>query len=334
MSQSFDYSASLILSYQASLKKILHKWGQDYRKIPPGNLPYYFHDLVMRLPGSRSRRVHLSDTILESSEKIQTIQPIVRKLENGISIWPHLSRGWGKLKEIDQMYNAWKISHFHINTNIEKDGYVERSKEVLLAIIWQDQAFLIDVRDHGKSNPDLWYSIDLMEIVLRNWPEWMYQYRSNIKQSNTDSSIATTKQFRQLSVNSSLSLSDGNIYMPPGIITAEGLSMFSSMIYNRIITHNFLLIQQAGIEAHDELLKYFFRHSTPPQKLDMYVDGIWPTLTVKAKGSPYFMPLHLIRALVTPLIYRTSDIQKFRRQFHPELYDNYYFKPVSAYLHF
>lgn len=288
----YDCAVGLVISYQALLKDILNKWGVDLEGVPDGNIPYYFHDLILRMPASKKRKVEISDVIKASPEKLSKIVHLVKKLEGGESVWPHLSRGWKRLRNIDGLYNGWNIYHLHVGGDIEADGYVSRSKEVLLLQISDDVARLIDVRDHGKGHSDLWYDANLMNIALRNWPEWLVSYRCNVAAHNVaTSSVENIKSNRRIGVNSAILLSDGNLYLPPGVVSVEGISSYGAMLYTGTVLRAFGVVGQVWKEAPDKLHREFFLWRTHSYPLDLYVSGVWPNLNIMATGSDKYIPI-------------------------------------------
>lgn len=279
------YQAELVVKYIDVIKKTLNDWGVSFSGVRYGNIPYYFHDLILRIPTAKPRQVFLSDVIKNNPEKLESIDVLKRKAERGDDIWPHLSRGWGKLKNLDKLYNNWGIYHLHLGEDVEAHGYVTRTQNVLLLCISSDKMHFIDVRSHGEEFPDLWYDIGIMNIILKNWPEELAEYRSALTGHNISAnSIEEVKRYRDDNFNMPLVLSDGNAYISPRTVSLEGLSSKGGMYYGDLL-RAFAVVEQIWQEAPHELIKTYFAWRTPPTALNLYVDRVWPLVRIKAEGS-------------------------------------------------
>ena len=59
----------------------------------------------------------------------------------------------------------WGLHHLHLTTEMESDGFVKRTGDLLFAAFTDDDAYLIGIYPHGS-----WALKDLIEIVVRDWP--------------------------------------------------------------------------------------------------------------------------------------------------------------------
>lgn len=74
-------------------------------------------------------------------------------LVNGENINNHLSKTVFDPEKIDYAFNLWRIKHFHLNsdTAFEKNAMSEnRSSWLLFAIVNDDTAYFLDVRNHPR----------------------------------------------------------------------------------------------------------------------------------------------------------------------------------------
>ena len=279
------YQEELVVKYIEAIKKALKNLGVNFSGVRYGNIPYYYHDLILRIPTAKPRQVFLSDVIKGDPEKLQSVDFIKRKAEKGGDIWPHLSRGWGKLKNLDKLYNNWGVYHLHLGEDIEKHGYVSRTEGVLLLCISSEAMHFIDVRSHGEEFPDLWYDIGIMNIILKNWPEQLAGYRSLMTGHNISaSSIKEVKRYRDENFNMPLILSDGNAYISPGMISLQGLSSKGALYYGDLL-RTFGVVEQIWREAPSALINTYFPWRIPPAALNLFVDNVWPLVRIKAEGS-------------------------------------------------
>jgi hypothetical protein len=281
--------SELLQSYIYLIRNALRRWGLDLAKVSNGNTPYYFHDLMQRYPVVKPRRVLLSKEIEESSEKLELVNFLRRKVEAGGDIWPHLSRKWGELKNLDKLCSNWGVYHLHLGEYLEAHGYVSRTQKVLLLLINQDDMRFIDVCDHGKGFPDLWYDIEIMNIVLRNWPDQLASYKSSMTGHNVSlSTVDQVREYRKYNSNIPMLLEDGNVYLGPGFVSAQGLSSFGAMYHGETLRF-FGVVDQIWREKPHELAKAYFPWRIPPENIKFYVDRVWPMVRVRAEGSDKYL---------------------------------------------
>lgn len=281
--------SELLQSYIDLIRNTLRRWGVSLEEVSNGNTPYYFHDLMQRYPVVRPRRVFLSKEIEADSEKLELVGFLRRKIEDGGDIWPHLSRKWGELRNLDKLCNNWGVYHLHLGEDLEVHGYVSRTQKVLLLLINPDDVRFIDVRNHGKGFADLWYDIEIMNVVLRNWPDQLAGYKSLMAGHNLSlSTIDKIREYRKDNINIPMLLEDGNAYLGPGFVSAQGLSSFGSMYHGDTLRF-FGVVDQIWREKPCELEKAYFPWRTPPNNIKFYVDRIWPMVRVRAEGSDIYL---------------------------------------------
>jgi hypothetical protein len=136
-----------------------------------------------RHPSARPRTVHRSREMLASTEA-QTfsteIAELVRKMEAGEDLKPHLSRAVDtaflstaeraalprhqREQDLDRMLADWGIHHLHLSGVLEADGFVKRSNHLLFAIFGRNDAYLVGVYTHQD-----WVLADLVPTIVRNW---------------------------------------------------------------------------------------------------------------------------------------------------------------------
>lgn len=148
----------------------------------------------------------------------------ITKVVSGRDLNPHLSRINKKLDKNDMLFYDWDIYHFHLGQNIEDDGYVERTGDVLFAIVENDKFYAIAIMPH-----DNWANKDLLEIVLANWPELLQTYSIEGKLSHNPTS-EEVKAMRKAHVVGAIELSDGKTYFGRGLgYMSDGSSARSSL---------------------------------------------------------------------------------------------------------
>jgi hypothetical protein len=96
-----------------------------------------------------------------------------------------------KQRHLDLMLNDWGVHHLHISTQIDPDGFVNRSKQkqadepLLFAFFQQQTAYLIEIMKHGD-----WTRDHVLEVLATEWPDEgvIYEVKGILggARSNTD----------------------------------------------------------------------------------------------------------------------------------------------------
>lgn len=188
-----------------------------------------------RLIWAQPRRVHLSDVLrtnpLFSDARFSgAVTTICERIKRGDDLTPHLSRGvhvgyeapsngpkkLNRRRDLDLLLGDWGIHHLHLSTHLESDGFVTRTGPLLLGVFQPDDAYLIDIIDHGD-----WSRESIMQTAVRAWPDAGIAYELKevlgLARTYTDDE---RKQLRNAGVNVMLEI-DGKVYMSPcGLSTA------------------------------------------------------------------------------------------------------------------
>jgi len=180
-----------------------------------------------RHPFARPRTVHRSTEMLASAEA-QTfsaeIAELVRKIEAGEDLTPHLSRRVAtaflsvqersalpqheREKDLDRMLADWGIHHLHLSNNLEADGFVTGGNDLLFAVFGRDDAYLVGIYTHAH-----WSRDELAPIIIRNWPGVGPFYKLNYAQGTTHVPTEDErKRYRKLGVSSGFVEADGDWY--------------------------------------------------------------------------------------------------------------------------
>jgi hypothetical protein len=196
---------------------------------------------------TRPRRVHCSGML---SARAQTLDPIYRNaldcivaaFTQGLDLNAHLSKevkvGFqptaprishrrGRRKHLDLLLNDWGIHHLHLSTDIMPDGFVRRTTPLLFAAVRTDDAYLIDILDHGR---DAWTRQYVLEVMVREWPDANLALEA--KGIATSAQPLTDTQRRNLRCNgyNASFVLGGKVYMPStGGLMSTGVSIQTFM---------------------------------------------------------------------------------------------------------
>ena len=137
----------------------------------------------------------------------------------------------------DGLWADWRIHHAHLTEVPLAAGaeFSERSEWLLFFLVFPGQIALIDVRSHNE--PGIFQSIDLVEKLIRSWPDIAQQFKLNgvmglMRPPSTDGQ--SVKDLRRAGVTQMLEV-DGAVYMPPGFgVTSAATSTQVSLKRDRI----------------------------------------------------------------------------------------------------
>jgi hypothetical protein len=187
--------------------------------VPPAYTPrdvlYAWANVRRRIPATRPRRVQRSREFRCPPQHAQGLTVVERKLANGESLRPHLSRRVFRLDYNDALLNDWEIQHLHLGTRVKKNGMVAGTREIVFCILEPDDAYFIQIMDHNSfSEPDL------LDIVHANWPQLLQQLPLVVGQQrglgarHGASEIQEMRNARVLSIG--VVLTDGTVVAPRG----------------------------------------------------------------------------------------------------------------------
>jgi hypothetical protein len=221
----------------------------------------YYLNWLGRLIEPKPRKVHQSKELLSnplSKNFSIPLADIIQKIENGTDITCHLSdritTGYTSInsgytpvpskknpvsreknfnpinkRDLDLLLNDWKIHHLHLSTNIENNGFVTRTKQLLFAVFTKSDSYLIDISTHGK-----WADDHLIRVIVSNWPH------ENLVWSLRASGVPPTSEEERLQLRSAgaplLVGVDGKVFMATdGGISTAGTSTRAGMTADQII---------------------------------------------------------------------------------------------------
>lgn len=225
---------SLIFKLESSLAKIFKKEIEDLgfdtsKLVTDEDIFDTYCSYLSRLVETRSRKIHKADGFICPKDVEEGLAWLEDKIENGKSVNAHLNKAT-KTNKLDGLLYDWGIQHLHLGKKLDASGFVERTGFVLFAIFKADDVYFIDIRNHNG-----WSDTDLLEIVNKNWPNLISNYRITGRSEINPSSSTITK-FRKKGINHIIKLSDGNSFIPiGGGITAAATSIHSRRILIELI---------------------------------------------------------------------------------------------------
>lgn len=192
-----------------------------------------FHNFLAKNISARPRRTHLSEEIqrhpLFLREKKQAIERIRADIETGSDLSKYLSEKSTQLGHHDKSLAHFGVHHFHLGDALEawgaRKGCMKGTKSLLFIRILDDDAYLLDILDHGMHTGFL--NIRLFRLMHRNWPHSVEDHRIKnaigLAQTYTDMEAA---ELLENDVNVFIEPVPGQVFMLPGMgTTTAGTSM-------------------------------------------------------------------------------------------------------------
>ncbi|MCM0755615.1 hypothetical protein M7784_10200 [Desulfovibrio aminophilus] len=153
------------------------------------------------------------------------------KLITGQNANPYLSKRLRDVHYNDPLLNDWGIHHFHLGTDLDQSGFVERTKKLLFAFVTNHKVYCINIYDHLS-----WCNKDIMNVLYNNWPD-LFEHKiiKGISPSvfDDDEYIST---FRKSGIMSPIRFGN-SMYAPlGGGLTTAKTSVRATLYANRYIS--------------------------------------------------------------------------------------------------
>lgn len=229
-----------------------------------------YHNWLSRLIASRPRKVHVSSTLaakLSTSQHRSVVEQIIDDIKTGRSLNRYLSRGvrtaaqvpctdakFNRRRDLDLMLIEWEMHHLHLSTDVEADGFVSRTSDLLFAVFRQDAAYLVDIMPHGS-----WTKEHLLQVLKDELPGAgvVHEVRGIIGPARE----RTEEEYRKLREAglTTMRMIGGQAVMTSGFFSGAGTSFQSTRAADHLIS---LLesFEQAWAD-HSEKLRQVYRQN-------------------------------------------------------------------------
>ena len=156
------------------------------------------------------RKVYISDCFSCPKERLNGWNTLKHRIENGKDITNYQSKQISDIRKKDLLLNDWGIHHLHLGESL-RQGWIERTNELVFALITEEGFYAINVFSHGN-----WTNKDLIEIIHQNWPRLIERYKYPNEMSNQELSDKEHRILREKHINTTIKLKDGTAYFSPG----------------------------------------------------------------------------------------------------------------------
>lgn len=133
-----------------------------------GEIPIYFFEYKLRTLEKQNYKVFMSKELGENPKYLdykEVIEKIKIQAQNAEDLNKYLSRGIKNIQEPDRMLNDWGVMHMHLSNEIENDGCVKRTDDLLFLFRQSNELYFLDIFEHKNA----WTRKRTMEILTNNW---------------------------------------------------------------------------------------------------------------------------------------------------------------------
>src|SRR6185295_1697726 len=111
----------------------------------------HYVNLQRRRVRLRGRTVSIAEGLIVPAHQRDAFDALLGKMSTGEDLNPHLSRSVLRDANYDDaLLNDWGMHHFHLGTRFEADGFVERTDDVVFAIVHWDRVYVAGIGRHGE----------------------------------------------------------------------------------------------------------------------------------------------------------------------------------------
>ena len=192
-----------------------------------------YFGVCRRLISLEPRHILKSKNFSCTPEHRNALTEIEQLILYGGNLTPYLSRRIKKFNYNDLLLNDWGIHHLHLGTEMDPDGFINRTdigRPLLYCHFAGDYAYFIDILPHGS-----WTSQKLITTMHENWPELLSFFRQSHR-NRTRLSDEEIKELRRKKINYFITMNDGTTYSPLG----EGSTLAGTNIYDVMRTNQYL----------------------------------------------------------------------------------------------
>ena len=195
-----------------------------------------YSELNRRIIAPRPRQILRAGNFAPSNYE-GGIAKLENAIRNGESLSPYMSTTIDDPNFHDSMLDHWGIYHFHLGTELdEKGNFIRRTDDILLCRVDDRYVYFIKVLPHGRNVRAPWYQKELIEIIHKNWPESinhaLVKGVTSLSPRLNDQQVEELR--RETNVALLLEMSDGTIYVPPGVGNTLGLVTGDGSNFNDI----------------------------------------------------------------------------------------------------
>lgn len=179
--------------------------------LPEEEVAILFFNAQKRLVEPRARAIHEPPGLAIPQHLAAAYAAFLVKVRQGDDLRPHLSSLVAKAGRDDGLLNDWGIHHFHLGTRVGQRGFVDRTGELLFAVVREGDFYVAGLFDHNSFSAQA-----VLEAVHAYWPQILAPWRLDGLQLATQLSDSERKEARDAGLSAFTQMKDGTLYAPPG----------------------------------------------------------------------------------------------------------------------
>lgn len=236
-----NFTSDLVEEIKGLFSKLGIRYGPD--PADPSQLAAQYFYVRSRMIPAKRRSVHISKAL---EAKLLTIDSNWATLVNVIK--DHFQTG-GRVSKFlskkifdatfnDGLLNDYGLHHFHLSDQLDDSGFfVKRSDMLLFALVYESDAFFIDVAPHPDERiaTDFgWVRQDLLTIMNSNWPQLI---EPHIAKGTSGDVLTDTqkKELRRKHINVFHQVGDKSLFPIGGGVTMAGTNMLCQVLGDKLI---------------------------------------------------------------------------------------------------
>ncbi|MCZ4065665.1 hypothetical protein NB636_02100 [Oxalobacter aliiformigenes] len=205
----------IISNFESDIKKVvlneLSINGFDVSELEDDRVLISYLEFRKRQFKLNKRIVYQSKSFNCPNNRLVGWKKLKSHIENGDDIRHYQSKRSDDIEFKDSMLNEWGGYHFHLGENVEHDKWIERTNELVFAILTDNEFYAINVFKHGG-----WADKEIVEIIHDNWPHLIEPYKVRHGKISYSPVGNDRLVLRKNNINSAIELDDGTIYFPMG----------------------------------------------------------------------------------------------------------------------
>ena len=181
-------------------------------RVQDEDVPLRYFNLRKRMISPVPRNVLVAREFTCPDECKAGLENVTAKIRKGEDLTSHLSKRITDLDYNDALLNDWGIHHLHLGIDVDDSGFVTRTGPLLFAHFDSENAYMINVMEHGD-----WSRQKIIEIIHSNWPEAFAKYRlPGVLGLSTKFSDEDVRKLRKAGITVLTEPEQGAVYAPIG----------------------------------------------------------------------------------------------------------------------
>ena len=185
-------------------------------------------DIIYIFMNHHHRRIKTKPRSLYFSRELKNSIPdkyksnfnlLCKKIKEGASLQEHQSRKINRLYN-DSLLNDWFIHHFHLGNKLDKNGLIEGTEHILMAMVFDDSFYAIKVYTHGE-----WANQEIIKIAYNNWPSMFKEKFYTYDYSHPPLTDSEVVEYRNKHIICPVVMDDGSRHWTGGGYMVNGESM-------------------------------------------------------------------------------------------------------------